>query len=52
MKIREENLAMKHIDEILNYQAVLSNLLRRKVTIEQAMADWIDKGFAKKYMPK
>ena len=50
MNNREKNLAKKHIDEILNYQAVLSNLLRRKVSVEQAMTDWIEKGFAKKYM--
>jgi len=52
MKNKEKNLAMKHIDEILNYQVVLSNVLRRKVTIEQAMADWIEKGFAKKYLSR
>jgi len=52
MKISDLKIAKQHIDEILKYQAVLSNMLKRKVSIEQAMTDWIEKGYAKQHRKK
>lgn len=51
MKSGDDKIALEHIKEILDYQAVLSSLLRRKVSIEQAKADWFEKGYAEKYTP-
>ena len=40
------------MDEILEYRAVLSYMLRRKVSVQQAMTDWIEKGYANRYRKK
>jgi len=48
MKKKHHTLIRKHLDEILEYRAVLSHSLKRKVTLEQAMTDWLEKGYAEK----
>ena len=52
MKKQDVEIAKQHMDEILEYRAVLSYMLKRKITIEQAMADWIDKGYVNRYRKK
>ncbi|MFC1477303.1 hypothetical protein ACFL6L_02440 [candidate division KSB1 bacterium] len=52
MKITEKSLVKEHIHEIIKYRAVLSNALKKRVTLEQAAADWFEKGFADKYRQK
>ncbi|MFC1729100.1 hypothetical protein ACFL6I_02075 [candidate division KSB1 bacterium] len=47
--MKDTAILKKHIHEIIEYRAVLSNVLKRKVTLEQAMADWMEKGYAKKH---
>lgn len=49
MTSNEKEIIKKHLSEIIKYQAVLSNILKRKVTVEQAIADWIEKGFHNKF---
>ncbi|MFC1553570.1 hypothetical protein ACFL7D_02950 [candidate division KSB1 bacterium] len=49
MDKKDLNIAKQHINEVIEYQTVLSIMLRHKVSIQQAMVDWIEKGFAKKY---
>jgi len=49
MNSKELNLAKQYLTEILEYRAVLSHVLKRKVTVEQAMIDWIEKGYAQKH---
>jgi len=49
MDTRDLEIAKEHIDEILEYQAVLSYMLKRKITVKQAIADWIEKGYAAQY---
>jgi len=52
METSDLEIAKRHMDEILEYQAVLSHMLKRKISIEQAMTDWIEKGYAKQYSKK
>ena len=52
MEISDLEIAKKHMDEILEYQAVLSHMLKRKISIEQTIADWIEKGYAEQYRKK
>ncbi len=48
MLAKERVKIKKHFQEILEYRAVLSNHLKRKVTFEQAAADWLEKGYFEK----
>lgn len=52
METSDLKIARKHMDEILEYQAVLSHMLKRKISTEQAMIDWIEKGYAQQYRKK
>lgn len=52
MKTSDLKIAKRHMTEILEYQAVLSHMLKRKISIEQAMTDWIEKGYAKQHRKK
>jgi len=52
METSDLKIAKTHMDEILEYQAVLSYMLKRKISIEQAMIDWIEKGYAQQYRKK
>jgi hypothetical protein len=49
MEPTDLKIAQEHIDEIFEYQAVLSYMLRRKISVKQAIADWIEKGYAERY---
>ncbi len=49
MARKDNRLLKENMGEILDYQVVLSNMLKRKVSIEQAYADWIEKGYSNKY---
>jgi len=50
MDLQDHTIIKKHIHEIIEYRAVLSNVLKRRVSIEQAAADWLEKGYAKKHI--
>ena len=39
----------EHIPEIREYREVLSRLFKYKVSLNQAIADWFEKGFHKKF---
>lgn len=49
MNTKDIEIASKHMDEILEYPAVLSYMMKRKITIRQTIADWIEKGHINKY---
>ena len=49
MNEKDIEIASKHMNEILEYQAVLSHIMKRKVSIKQTIADWIEKGHINKY---
>jgi len=48
MNSKNSAIMKQHIGEILEYQSVLSIILKRKVTIDQAMADWLENVYHKK----
>lgn len=48
MKSRYKNIIQKNLAEILEYRAVLKHDLKRKISLEQAAADWLEKGYAEK----
>ena len=52
MNAKEIEIASKHMNEILEYQAVLSHMMKRKISIRQTIADWIEKGHINKYQNK
>ncbi len=48
MDTRDFEIAKNHMDEILEYRTVLAHILKRKVTINQAITDWIEKDYINK----
>ena len=42
----QKELVKKHIPEICTYRTVLSEMLKHPVSMDQAIADWLEKGYA------
>jgi len=38
-------IARENLHSIIKYKAVLSKLLKKPVSLEQAMADWLEQGY-------
>ncbi len=49
MNTTQHKLVKEHISEINEYKEVLIRLFKQPVTLDQAIADWFEKGFHKKY---
>lgn len=45
MTKREMEIARKQINSIQEYRKVLSNILHHPVSLDQAIADWIEHGY-------
>ncbi|MCP4724438.1 MAG: hypothetical protein GY863_05365 [bacterium] len=52
MTEKDNKILRKHFDEILDYQAVLSKMLKKKVSLNQAVTDWIEQGYSSSYRKK
>ena len=49
MNSKQIEIAIEHISEINEYREVLSRLFKQPVSLDQAIADWFEKEFHKKY---
>ena len=49
MTKEELRIVKEQISEIREYREVLSRLFKYRVSLDQAIADWFEKGFHKKY---
>jgi hypothetical protein len=52
MTEKDNKILRKHIDEILDYQVVLSKMLKKKVSLDQAVTDWIAQGYSTNHRKK
>lgn len=46
MNSEQQNIIKQHISEICAYQRILTKLYNHPVTLDQAIADWLERNYS------
>jgi len=50
MNSKQLRVIQEQISEIKEYREVLARLFKHRISLDQAIADWFEKGFHKRYL--